>query len=76
MATPASTSEALEMILDALGYLSGTDPAAAATESQAECLRALERAAAVSTAVRADTWAPSPQGRVIAPMRTTARRAG
>jgi hypothetical protein len=53
MATPASTSEALEMILDALGYLSGTDPAAAATESQAECLRTLERAAAVSTAVRA-----------------------
>ncbi len=53
MATPASTSEALEMILDGLGYLAATDPAAAATESQAECLRALERAGAVSTAVRA-----------------------
>ena len=53
MATPASTSEALEMILDGLGYLAATDPAAVATESQAECLRALEQAGAVSTAVRA-----------------------
>ena len=53
MAAPASTGEALEMILDALGYLAGTDPVAAGTESQAECLRVLERAGAVSTAVRA-----------------------
>ena len=53
MATPASTGEALEMILAGLRYLAATDPAAAATESQAECLRALERAGAVSTVVRA-----------------------
>ena len=41
------------MILGALGYLAATDPATAPAEAQAECLRALERASAVSTAVRA-----------------------
>jgi hypothetical protein len=53
MTTPASAGEALDMILGALGYLAATDPATAPAEAQAECLRALERASAVSTAVRA-----------------------
>ena len=41
------------MIVDALGYLAASDPAAAAAESRAGCLRALERAGAVITVVRA-----------------------
>ena len=39
MATPASTKEALEAILGGLGYLAAVDPAALATEAQAECLQ-------------------------------------
>jgi Domain of unknown function (DUF222) len=53
VATPASTKEALETILDGLGYLATTDPAAMAVQSQAECLQTLEHAGAISTAARA-----------------------
>jgi hypothetical protein len=41
------------MLSAALGYLATADPAAMAAEAQAECLRALERADAVSTVARA-----------------------
>ncbi len=53
MATPASTKEALEMVLDGLGYLAASDPTALAAEAQAECLQVLEQADAIKTAARA-----------------------
>jgi Domain of unknown function (DUF222) len=53
VAIPGSTKEALEMILDGLGYLATTDAAAMAVQSQAECLQTLEHADAISTAARA-----------------------
>jgi len=53
MATPASTKEALEMVLDGLGYLAAADPTALAAEAQAECLQVLEQADAIKTAARA-----------------------
>ena len=53
MATPASTKEALEMVLDGLGYLAATDPTAMAAAAQAQCLQALEQGDAISTAARA-----------------------
>jgi hypothetical protein len=52
-AAPASTSEALEMVSAGLGYLAAVDPTAMGAQAQAECLLALERADAVSTAARA-----------------------
>jgi hypothetical protein len=48
----ASAREALAMVRAGLGYLAAADLTAMATEAQAECLRDLERADAVSTAVR------------------------
>jgi hypothetical protein len=50
---PASTGEAMDMVLTGLGYLAAADPAALAAEAQAECLQGLERADAISTAARA-----------------------
>ena len=50
---PASASEALEMVRTGLGYLAAADATALAAETQAECLRELERADAVGTAARA-----------------------
>jgi hypothetical protein len=41
---PASTAEAMDMVLTGLGYLAAADPAALAAEAQAECLQGLERA--------------------------------
>jgi len=49
----ASVSEAIEMARAALGYLAAADAAQLAAETQAECLRGLERAEAVLTAGRA-----------------------
>jgi hypothetical protein len=49
----ASVSEAMDMARAALGYLATTDAAQLAAETQAECLRGLERAEAVLTAARA-----------------------
>jgi hypothetical protein len=54
-AAPANASEALAMVLDGLAYLAAADLVALPTDVQAECLRGLERAEAVSTAVRAWT---------------------
>ena len=49
----ASVSEAIEMARAALGYLAAADAAQLAAETQAECLRGLERTHAISTAARA-----------------------
>ena len=49
----ASVSEAMEMARAALGYLAAADAAQLAAETQAECLRGLERVDAVATAARA-----------------------
>ena len=49
----ASVSEAIEMARAALGYLAAVDAAQLADETQAECLRGLERIDAVATAARA-----------------------
>ena len=53
MATPASTQEALEMVLDGLSLLAAADPTALAAQAQAECLQTLEQADAIATAARA-----------------------
>ena len=55
--SPASVSEAIEMMHAGLGYLAAADAAALGAETQAWCLRALEEAAAVSTAARASVLA-------------------
>ena len=49
----ASVGEAIEMARAALGYLAAADAAQFAAETQADCLRGLERTDAISTAVRA-----------------------
>ncbi|HEV2254626.1 MAG TPA: DUF222 domain-containing protein [Streptosporangiaceae bacterium] len=50
---PVSTAEAIAMVLTGLRHLAVTDPTAMAPQAQAECLQALEQAAAMSTAARA-----------------------
>jgi hypothetical protein len=50
---PASTAEAMDMILTGLSYLAATDPTTLAAQAQAECLQTLEQADAMSTAARA-----------------------
>ena len=49
----ASVGEAMDMARAALGYLAAVDATQLAAETQAECLRTLERTDAISTAVRA-----------------------
>ena len=49
----ASVGEAMDMARAALGYLAAVDATQLAAETQAECLRALERTDAVATAARA-----------------------
>ena len=49
----ASVTEAMDMAHAALGYLAAVDAASLAAETQAECLRGLERTDAISTAARA-----------------------
>jgi hypothetical protein len=49
----ASVGEAMDMARAALGYLAAADATQLAAETQAECLRTLERPDATSTAVRA-----------------------
>jgi hypothetical protein len=51
--TPASTAEAMDMILTGLSHLAAADPTALAARAQAECLQGLEQADAMSTAARA-----------------------
>src|SRR5580704_15441446 len=49
----ASVGEAMDVARAALGYLAAADARTLAAETQAECLRGLERAEAVLTAARA-----------------------
>jgi hypothetical protein len=49
----ASVGEAMETARAALGYLAAADAAQLAAETQAECLRGLERTDAIATAARA-----------------------
>jgi hypothetical protein len=49
----ASVTEAMDMVLAGLSYLAAADAAQLDAETQAECLRGLERTDAISTAVRA-----------------------
>jgi len=49
----ANVGEAMDMARAALGYLAAADAASLPAETQAECLRGLERTDATSTAVRA-----------------------
>ena len=49
----ASVGEAIEMARAALGYLAAVDATQLAAETQAACLRGLERTDAVATAARA-----------------------
>jgi hypothetical protein len=51
--SPASTTQALEMLTSALSYLAAADPTQMPTVIQAQCLTALERADARTTAARA-----------------------
>jgi hypothetical protein len=50
---PASTAEAMDMVLTGLTYMAADDPTVLAAQAQAECLHGLEQAGAISTAVRA-----------------------
>ena len=49
----ATVGEAMDMARAALSYLAAVDATQLAAETQAECLRTLERTDAISTAVRA-----------------------
>ena len=51
--SPANTAEAADMVLTGLRYLAAADPAALAAQAQAECLRSLEQADAITAAARA-----------------------
>ena len=50
---PASTVEAMDMVLAGLRYMIAADPTAMASRAQAECLQTLEQANAMNAAVRA-----------------------
>jgi Domain of unknown function (DUF222)/HNH endonuclease len=50
---PASTAEAMDMVLTGLRHLTAADPTAMASRAQAECLQTLEQADAMSAAARA-----------------------
>jgi hypothetical protein len=50
---PASTAEAMDMVLTGLSYLAVADPTAMAAQAQAECLQKLEQGTSISTAARA-----------------------
>jgi hypothetical protein len=50
---PASTAEAVDMVLTGLRHLAAADPTALAAQAQAECLQAFEQADAMNTAARA-----------------------
>jgi len=60
---PASTADAIKMVLTGLSHLAATDPTAMAAQAQAECLRSLEQADAVATAARARILAAFTAGR-------------
>jgi len=51
--SPASTSDALDMVQAGLRYLNAADPTAMITAEQAHCLKALERTHSMATAAHA-----------------------
>src|SRR5271170_4654780 len=63
MATPASTAEAVGMVLDGLRHLAALDPTALTAGTQAKCIQALEQGGAMSTAARARILAAFTAGR-------------
>jgi hypothetical protein len=73
---PADAREALDMVRAGLGYLAAADAALLPSATQAECMRELERDAAVLTAARAGILPRSPPGRDTPTTRTTARCPG
>ncbi|HJY71155.1 MAG TPA: DUF222 domain-containing protein, partial [Streptosporangiaceae bacterium] len=60
---PASTAEAIAMVVTGLRHLAVTDPTGMAVQAQAECLLALEQADAISAAARARILAAFTAGR-------------
>jgi len=74
--SPDSVAEALETVHAGLGYLAAADVAQLPAETQAECLRQLERTDAIATAARPGSWPRSPPGRATPPTRITARGPG
>ncbi len=50
---PASTTEAMDMVLTGLRHLAAADPTTLAAQAQADCLQAFEPADAIATAARA-----------------------
>src|SRR5450759_2609000 len=52
-AAPASAADAMEMVLDGLGWLAAANATALTCAEQAECLRGLERAGSMRIAARA-----------------------
>ena len=73
---PASAREALDMVRAGLDYLAAADAAQLPAATQAECLRELERTAAVLTAARAWSCRRSPPDRATPTTPTTARCPG
>ena len=63
MAAPADVADAVEMVLDGLGYLAALDPTTLTAEAQARCLQGLEQCGAISTAARARILAAFTAGR-------------
>jgi Domain of unknown function (DUF222) len=60
---PASTADAIQMVLTGLSHLAAADPTAMAVQAQAECLLALEQGDAISAAARARILAAFTAGR-------------
>jgi len=71
-----SAKEAAEMVRAGLDYLAAADAAQLAAAEQAECLRMMEQADAIGTAVRASFLFAFTAGRGTARTRTTARGPG
>src|ERR1700749_284120 len=61
--SPASTDQALEMLMVALGYLAAADATEMSAEEQARCLKVLERATAIGAAARTSTLSACPPGK-------------
>jgi hypothetical protein len=57
LTAPASAREALDMVRAGLIYLAAADPTSLPTETQADCLRELERDDAILTAAQASVLA-------------------
>ena len=72
----ASVGEAMDMARAALGYLAAADATQLAAETQAECLRVLERPTRSPPRRGPRSWPRSPPGRGTRRTRITARGPG